>query len=111
MIKKIKVTNLSTFAASITPKLSQKNKKIAQSILENIKKNGDKALFQYEKKFGGANISSLRVTPSEIKSAYSLVSKSEIASIRQAKSRLSKTESVLKSLLKIKNKVRWSNYF
>ena len=102
MIKIIKVTNLSSFAASITPKLPQKNKKIAQSILENIKKNGDKALFQYEKKFGGANLSSFQVTLSEIKSAYSVVSKSEINSIRQVKSRLSKTESALKSLLKNK---------
>ena len=102
MIKIIKVTNLSSFAASITPKLPQKNKKTAQSIIENIKKNGDKALFQYEKKFGGANLSSFQVTSSEIKSAYSLVSQSEITSIRQAKSRLSKTESVLKSLLKNK---------
>jgi histidinol dehydrogenase len=102
LIKIIKVTNLSSFAASITPKLPQKNKKTAQSIIENIKKNGDKALFQYEKKFGGANLSSFQVTSSEIKSAYSLVSQSEITSIRQAKSRLSKTESVLKSLLKNK---------
>jgi histidinol dehydrogenase len=100
LIKIIKVTNLSSFAVSITPKQPQKNKKIVQCIINNVKKNGDSALFQYEKKFSGAKISSLRVTPSEIKFAYSAVSKAEIAAIRQAKSRLQKSESALQSLLK-----------
>jgi len=100
LIKIIKVTNLLSFAASIIPKQPQKNKKIVQCIINNVQKNGDSALFQYEKKFSGAKISSLLVTTSEIKHAYSAVSKAEIAAIRQAKSRLQKSDSALKSLLK-----------
>ena len=102
MIKTIKVTNISSFTTSIIPKQPQKNRKIVESILNNVKKNGDKALRQYEKKFSGATISSLRVSDAEIKSAFSLVSKFEISAIRQVKSRLQKTESALKSLLKDK---------
>ena len=74
--------------------------KIVESILNNVKKNGDKSIRQYEKKFSGATISSLRVSEDEIKSAFSVVSKSEISAIRLAKSRVQKTESALKSLLK-----------
>ena len=103
MIKTIKVTNLQSFAASVIPKQPQKNKKIVESILNNVKKNGDKSIRQYEKKFSGATISSLRVSEDEIKSAFSVVSKSEISAIRLAKSRVQKTESALKSLLKNKN--------
>jgi len=100
LIKTIKVTNISSFATSIIPKQPQKNKKIVESILNNVKKNGDKALREYEKKFSGATISSLRVSEADIKSAFSVVSKSEISAIRQAKSRIQKTESALKSILK-----------
>ena len=63
----IKVTNIEKFATKITPKQPQKNKTIVESILKNVKKNGDLAVRKYEKKFTGANISSLRLTPTEIK--------------------------------------------
>jgi histidinol dehydrogenase len=96
----IKVTNVQKFAAQILPKQPQNNKTIVESILKNVKKNGDKAIRKYEKKFTGANISSLRVSQTEIKSAYSKISKTELSSLRLAKSRLRKTESVVKSLLK-----------
>lgn len=44
-------------------------------ILENVKKEGDKAVFDYTKRFDKANISkeTLYVTEEEIKEAYSLV--------------------------------------
>lgn len=44
-------------------------------ILEDVKKNGDKAVFSYTKKFDGADITaqSLTVTQEEIEEAYSLV--------------------------------------
>ena len=38
----IKVTDVKSFAAKITPKQPQKNKTIVESILKNVKKNGDK---------------------------------------------------------------------
>jgi histidinol dehydrogenase len=96
----IKVTNVQKFAAQILPKQPQNNKTIVESILKNVKKNGDKAIRKYEKKFTGANISSLRVSQTEIKSAYSKISKTELSALRLAKSRLEKTESAVKSLLK-----------
>ena len=96
----IKVTNVQKFAAQILPKQPQNNKTIVESILKNVKKNGDKAIRKYEKKFTGANISSLRLSQTEIKNAYSKISKTELSSLRLAKSRLRKTESVVKSLLK-----------
>ncbi|TFH01261.1 MAG: histidinol dehydrogenase, partial [Nitrosopumilus sp.] len=84
------------------PKQPQNNKTIVESILKDVKKNGDVAIRKYEKKFSKANISSLRLTQSEIKNAYSKISKNELDALRLAKNRLEKTESVVKSLLKNK---------
>ena len=98
----LKVTNVESFAAKILPKQPQNNKTIVESILKDVKKNGDIAIRKYEKKFSKANISSLRLTPNEIKNAYSKISKDELAALRLAKNRLEKTESVVKSLLKNK---------
>jgi len=95
-----KVTNVQKFAAKVLPKQPQSNKTIVESILKDVKKNGDKAIRKYEKKFTGANISSLRLSQIEIKNAYSKISKTELSALRLAKSRLGKTESVVKSLLK-----------
>ena len=97
-----KVTNVESFAAKILPKQPQNNKTIVESIFKDVKKNGDIAIRKYEKKFSKANISSLRLTPNEIKNAYSKISKDELAALRLAKNRLEKTESVVKSLLKNK---------
>ena len=102
MIRIIKVTNVEKFAAKIIPKQPQKNKDIVESILKNVKKNGDVAIRKYEKKFSGANISSLRVTQTDIKNAYSKVSKTELNALRLAKAKLVKTESTIKSILKNK---------
>lgn len=102
MIRIIKVTNVEKFAAKIIPKQPQKNKTIVESILKNVKKNGDDAIRKYEKKFSGANLSSLRLTQTEIKNAYTKVSKTELSALRLAKARLEKTESVIKSILKNK---------
>ncbi len=98
----IKVSNVETFAAKIIPKQPQNNKTIVESILKDVKKNGDIAVKKYEKKFTKANISSLRVTKNEIKNAYSKISKTELDALRLAKARLTKTESAVKSLLKNK---------
>jgi len=98
----IKVSNVETFAAKIIPKQPQNNKTIVESILKDVKKNGDGAVRKYEKKFTKAKISSLRVSQNEIKNAYSKVSKTELDALRLAKARLGKTESAVKSLLKNK---------
>lgn len=92
--------NIESFADSVTPKLSKKNENVVSSILLDVKKNGDSAVKRYEKKFGGTTLGSLQLSKKEIDYAYSKVSKNEIAAIKLAKSRLSKTETTIKNLLK-----------
>jgi len=94
------ITNVAKFSEDIVPIQSQQNYKIVESILNDVKKHGDSALKKYEKKFNAAKIQSLRVSQSEIKSSYTKVTNEEICAIKQAKSRLEKTESKLKSILK-----------
>jgi len=101
-MKIIKVTNIEKFATKILPKQPQKNRIIVESILKDVKKNGDVAIRKYEKKFSHANITTLQVSKTEIKNAYSKISKIELDSLRLAKKRLEKTESAIKSLLKNK---------
>ena len=101
-MKIIQVTNVEKFVAQILSKQPQKNKSIVESILKNVQKNGDSAIKKYEKKFSGAKITSLRLSQNEIKDAFSKVSKNEIDAIRLSKSRLEKTESAVKSILKNK---------
>lgn len=101
-MKIIQVTNVEKFVAQVLPKQPQKNKSIVESILKNVQKNGDSAIKKYEKKFGGAIITSLRLSQNEIKDAFSKVSKNKIDAIRLSKSRLEKTESTVKSILKNK---------
>ena len=102
MIKIIKVINIEKFAIKTLPKHPRKNRIIVESILKDVKKNGDAAIRKYEKKFSGAKITTLRVSKAEIKNAYSKVSKLELDSLRLAKTRLEKTEFAIKSLLKNK---------
>ena len=97
-----KVTNIEQFVAKILPKQPQKNKLIVESILKNVQKNGDSAVKKYEKKFTGASLSTLRISKAEIKNAYSKVSKNEITALRLAKTRVEKTESIVKSIFKNK---------
>jgi histidinol dehydrogenase len=97
-----KVTNIEQFVAKILPKQSQKNKSIVESILKNVQKNGDSAVKKYEKKFTGASVSTLRISKAEIKNAYSKVSKNELTALRLAKTRVEKTESIVKSIFKNK---------
>ena len=102
MIRIIKVTNVEKFATKILPKQPQKNKTIVEAILKNVKKNGDDAIRKYEKKFSGANLLSLLLSQTEIKIAFSKITKTELCALRLAKDRLEKTESMIKSVLKNK---------
>ena len=102
MIKITKVVNVAKFAATAVPIQSKKNKDIVESILINVKKNGDAAIRKYEKKFTGASLSSLQVPESEINNAYSSIPKTQINALRMAKTRLEKTEKAIKSTLKNK---------
>ena len=100
-MKIIRVTNVDSFASKIVPKQA-KNKKIVESILKKVQKDGDLAIKKYEKKFNGAKLGSLRVSKNEIDDAYKKVSTQEIAAIKLARTRLEKTESIVKSILKNK---------
>lgn len=104
-MKIISIKNTEQFLKKIGTKYPSKNQKIVESIIKDVKKNGDSAIKKYEKKFGGGNISSLRVSKRDIASAYSKVSTADISAIKLAKSRLSKAElSVKRQLRDIKIK-------
>ncbi len=57
---------------------------IVTDIIENVKEKGDKALFEYSKKFDKADLTSLEVTEAEIEEAFSLVEPRFIEIIKQA---------------------------
>ena len=99
-MKIITPRNFESFVDSVTPKLSKQDEKLVQSILVDVKKNGDLAIKRYEKKFGGTTLRSLRLSKKEIDDAYYQVSKKEIFAIKLVKSRLSRTENIIKNLLK-----------
>ena len=99
-MKIISTKNTEQFLKKIGTKNSSKNQKTVESILKDVKKNGDSAIKKYEKQFGGGNISSLRVSKRDIASAYSKVSTSDICRAPAAKFRLSKAELAVKRQLK-----------
>lgn len=99
LMKIIQIRNAGKFVGSLKT-TSDQNRNIVESILLDVKKNGDTAVKKYEKKFIGANISSLRVSNTEIKNAYSKVSKNELDAIVSSKNLLTKTEKAIKNSLK-----------
>lgn len=54
------------------------------SIIENVKQDGDRALYELTKQFDGANLSSLLVSKEEVNAAYSAIQEDELAAIRKA---------------------------
>jgi len=84
-MKILEVKNIDRLVEKVLPKIPQKNKRIVESILADVQKNGDRAVKKYEKKFGKASVSSLRVTKSEINQAYTKVSNKQVLAIRKAK--------------------------
>lgn len=57
---------------------------VVSEIIENVKKNGDKALFEYCEKFDKAKLSSLEVSAEEIEEAFQLVEPKFIEIIEKA---------------------------
>ncbi|MEK6834560.1 MAG: histidinol dehydrogenase, partial [Thermoproteota archaeon] len=103
-MRTIIVRNINTTVADVRqrPRPTEKQKKVVNAILLDVQKNPqDKTLIKYEKKNGKlkANLKSIRVTKSEIKNAYSMVSKVQIDAIKLAKKRLERTELTLKTKL------------
>ncbi len=63
---------------------------IVEGVLEDVKKNGDAAVKEYELKFDKANLDSLAVTEEEINEAEKLVSQELIDAIKLAHSNIAK---------------------
>ena len=57
---------------------------IVTDIIENVAKNGDKALFEYSKKFDKADIKNLEVTEEEIEEAFAIVEPKFIEILKEA---------------------------
>ena len=77
MIKILQVRNIDSFVESRRQKTSEKDRKIVQSILNDVRKNGDSAVKKYERKFNGRKTSQLRVSAKEIKEAQSKIDKGQ----------------------------------
>lgn len=63
---------------------------IVTDIIENVRKNGDKALLEYSKKFDKAELTSLLVTPEEIQEAVAAVEPEFMEILRQAAANIRK---------------------
>lgn len=96
-MKVITVNNVQSFTA---PTYSGYDKKRVELIVNTVKKDGDKALKAFEKKFNGVNIKTFQVSKKEIQEAYRLVTKEQLDAIRLVKTRLAKTELATKKQLK-----------
>ena len=75
MIKILQVRNIDSFVESRRQKTSEKDRKIVQAILNDVRKNGDSAVKKYERKFNGRKTLQLRISAKEIKEARSKISR------------------------------------
>ena len=78
----IDVQDIGSIIESIRPKTNDNVRQKVLSIISDVRKRKDKALKEYETKFSGVKINSLKVTTQEIKSAYSKVGKDQIEETR-----------------------------
>jgi len=93
LIKILQVRNIDSLVESRRQKTSEKDKKTVQSILNDVRKNGDSAVKKYERKFNGRKTSQLRVSAKEIKEALSKISPQENESIGAVEYSLETAES------------------
>ena len=106
MIKILQVRNVDSFVESRRQKILPKDRKIVQSILDDVRKNGDSAVKKYEKKFNGKKTSQLRLSKQEIKQAE--ISIQEFNALKLSAVKLSKQQrnlkkSIVESVKKIPN--------
>ena len=97
MIKILQVRNVDSFVESRRQKTSTKDRKIVQSILDDVRKNGDSAVKKYEQKFNRRKTTQLRVSKKEIKEAK--ITKAQFNALRLSALRLSKAQRTLKKRL------------
>ena len=106
MIKILQVRNVDSFVESRRQKILPKDRKIVQSILDDVRKNGDSAVKKYEKKFNEKKTSQLRLSKQEIKQAE--ISIEEFNALKLSAVKLSKQQrnlkkSIVESVKKIPN--------
>jgi len=89
LIRILQVRNIDSFVESRRQKTSEKDRKTVQSILNDVRKNGDSAVRKYERKFNGRKTSQLRVSAKEIKEARSKISREEVTALQTMSARLS----------------------
>ena len=97
MIKILQVRNVDTFVESRRQKTSQKDRKIVQAILDNVRKNGDSAVKKYEQKFNRRKTSQLRLSKSEINNAE--ITNEQFKALQLSALKLSKEQRSLKNKL------------
>ena len=97
MIKILQVRNVDSFVESRRQKTSQKDRKIVQSILDDVRKNGDSAVKKYEQKFNGKKTTQLRLNKQEITQAK--ISIEEFNALKLSAVKLSKQQRNLKKNL------------
>ncbi|MDE1769838.1 MAG: histidinol dehydrogenase [Thaumarchaeota archaeon] len=95
----IDVQDIDSIIESVRPKTNDDVRKKVLSIISDVRKRKDRAVKEYETKFSGKKILSLKVTKQEIKSAYSKVGKDQIDGIKLAKMRLEKSENAVRKKL------------
>jgi len=99
LIKILQVRNIDSFVESRRQKTSEKDRKIVQTILNDVKRNGDSAVRKYERKFNGRQTSQMRVSTKEIKEARSKISVNERLAILPMTVRLNFNDSKIRVLL------------
>ena len=97
MIKILQVSDIDSFVESRRQKTSQKDRKIVQSILDDVKRNGDTAVKKYEQKFNGKKTTRLRVSKQEFKKAK--ITDAEFNALQTSAIKLSKEQRNLKKRL------------
>jgi len=97
LIKILQVRNVDSFVESRRQKTSQKDRKIVQSILDDVRKNGDSAVKKYEQKFNGKKTIQLGLTQQESKQAK--ITDEEFKALQLSAVKLSKQQRNLKKRL------------
>ena len=94
MIKILQVRNIDSFVESRRQKTSEKDRKTVQSILNDVRKNGDSAVKKYEQKFNGRKTSQLRVSEKELNKEK--ITEAQFDALRSSALRVSITQRRLK---------------
>jgi len=97
LIKILQVRNVDTFVESRRQKTSPKDRKIVQTILDDVRKNGDSAVKKYEQKFNRRKTSQLRLSKSEINNAE--ITDEQFKALQLSALKLSKEQRSLKNKL------------